>query len=292
MIPRPLIIILGPTASGKSALGIRLAKKFHGVVISADSRQVYRGMDLGTGKVTTREMSGVPHYLINVASPKGQYSVDRYVRDVARVLKKIPAGTPIFLVGGSPFYIDALTKPGSFSTVPPNPVLRRRLAKSPTSLLIAILKKKDPKRAATIDQANRRRLIRAIEVASVKHPPKTPALPPFHILTLGTKISKPKLHHNISTRVDQRLRQGMINEVRRLHRQGVSWKRLDAFGLEYRYIAAYLQKKITKPEMVAQVNTAIRQFAKRQMTWWKRDQDIVWITPAKAAPLVRKFLQA
>lgn len=286
-----LIIILGPTASGKSALGIRLAKKFHGVVISADSRQVYRGMDLGTGKVTKREMSGVPHFLLDVAVPRGQYSVDRYVRDVVRVLKIIPVSTPIFLVGGSPFYIDALTKPDSYSPVPPNPVLRRRLAKRPTSLLIALLKKKDPKRAATIDQANRRRLIRAIEVASVKHAPKSPALPTFHILTLGTKISKSKLHRNIAQRVDQRLRQGMINEVRRLHQQGLSWKRLDAFGLEYRFIAAYLQEKITKAEMITQLNSAIRHFAKRQMTWWKRDQEIHWISPTQAAPLVKKFLQ-
>ena len=286
-----LIIILGPTASGKSSLGVRLAKKFHGVIISADSRQVYRGLDLGTGKITKREMAGVPHYLLNVAAPTGQYSVDRYVRDVLRVLKKIPATTPVFLVGGSPFYIDALTKPNSYSPVPPNLVLRRRLEKLSTSLLIMLLKKKNPARAKTIDLANRRRLIRAIEVASVKHPPKTQALPTFRVLKLGTKISKPKLHRNISARVDQRINAGMINEVRRLHQHGLPWKRLDAFGLEYRYITTHLQGKITKQEMIVQLNSGIRNFAKRQITWWKRDQAIQWITPAQAAPLVKKFLR-
>ncbi len=288
---RQLIIILGPTASGKSALGVRLAKKFHGVIISADSRQVYSGLNLGTGKVTKREMDGVPHFLLDVAAPRGQYSVDRYVRDVARVLQHIPARTPIFLVGGSPFYIDALTKPGAYSPVPPNPALRRRLEKKSTPLLIAMLKKKNPERAKTIDPANRRRLIRAIEVANDKKTRTFPVLPPFDILQLGTKISKPKLHTNIARRVDRRLQAGMINEVRQLHRQGLSWKRLDAFGLEYRYLAAYLQKNITKPEMVAQLNSAIRHFAKRQMTWWKRDQDIVWVTPTQAIPLVKKFLR-
>lgn len=291
-----LIVILGPTASGKSALGVQLAIKFHGVVISADSRQVYRGLNLGTGKVSKKEMSGVPHYLLDVASPKGQYSVDRYVRDVRRALKKIPTTTPVFLIGGSPFYIDALTKPASFSSVQPNQALRRRLEKKSTVFLLALLKKKDPVRAKSIDQANRRRIIRAIEVAHGTSRAKGShsrgiVLPKFRILKLGTKIPKPKLHNNIATRVDRRLHQGMIEEVRQLHHQGLSWKRLDAFGLEYRYIATYLQKYITKEEMITQLNSAIRHFAKRQMTWWKRDQEIHWVTPVRATLLVKKFLR-
>lgn len=286
-----IIVLLGPTASGKSSLGVQLAKKFHGVVISADSRQVYRGLDLGTGKITKQEMVGVPHYMLDVASPTGQYSVDRYVRDVQKTLKKISRGTPVFLVGGSPFYIDALTKPNSYSPVPPNSVLRRRLEKKTTDQLLAILKKKDPARLQTIDRANRRRIIRAIEVASAKHLPEALVLPKFHILKLGTKISKQRLHRNIAVRVDQRLKQGMVNEVRRLHARGLSWKRLEAFGLEYRYIALFLQKKITKAEMMTQLKSAIRNFAKRQMTWWKRDQTIQWVTASQAAPLVKKFLQ-
>lgn len=291
-----LIVVLGPTASGKSRLGVRLAKKFHGVVISADSRQVYRGLNIGTGKIRKREMSGVPHYLLSLASPRGQYSVDRYVRDVTRIIKKIPADTPIFLVGGSPFYIDALTKLNSYSPVPPNPQLRRRLEKYSTGRLLGELRRRDPKRLQTIDTANRRRLIRAIEIPVGTPLPKGGraggvGVSKFQILKLGLAVPKVKLHHNIDRRVDQRIRQGMLAEVRRLHRQGLSWRRLDAFGLEYRFLSRYLQGQLKKDEAIAQLKSAIHDFAKRQMTWWKRDQDIHWGSPAQAERLVQSFLK-
>ncbi len=307
---RKLIIILGPTASGKSALGVRLAKKFHGVVISADSRQVYRGLDLGTGKITKREMRGISHYLLDVASPRGQYAVNRYVRDVHRVLKKIPPKTLIFLVGGSPFYIDALTKPNTYSPVPPNPALRRRLEKISTSRLIGQLHRLAPQRLSTIDTANHRRLIRAIEIATVTTPPArggaasrfpTPGgitrtgavgeLPQFRILKIGLSVPKAKLHRNIDRRVDQRMRQGMLNEVRRLHHQGVSWSRLDAFGLEYRYLGKILRGTLTRTDAIDKLKSATHDFAKRQMTWWKRDQSIHWVTPTQATPIVKRFLR-
>lgn len=285
------IVILGPTASGKTSLSIRLARQFHGVVISADSRQVYRGMNIGTGKVTKREMAGVPHYVLDVASPRGQYSVARYVADVRRVLRRIPETTPIFLVGGSPFYIDAVTKPGSFSSVPPNQVLRRRLEKWSTARLIARLRQLDTSRVSTIDTANRRRLIRAIEIASVTTPPPSITLPPMRHLTIGIVITKQKLHANIDRRVDVRMQQGMVREVQRLHDAGVSWKTLDAFGLEYRFLARYLRGGLTKTEAVQQLKQAIKDFAKRQMTWWKRDATIHWIdTSQQAVRLVTKFL--
>lgn len=296
-MPRHLVVILGPTACGKSALGVQLAKKFHGVVISADSRQVYRGLNIGTGKITKPEMAGVPHYLLDVASPSGQYAVDRYVRHVKGVLKKIPETTPIFLVGGSPFYIDALLKPNSYSPVPPNPLLRRRLEKYSTSRLIGMLRGLNPERLKNIDTANRRRLIRAIEIAT-NHTP----LPEggraggvgvhFQILKLGISLPKPRLHRNINRRFKKRLRQGMIAEVRQLHRQGLSWRRLDAFGLEYRYLSRYLQGKLTKAEAITQLKSAIRDFAKRQMTWWKRDGEIRWVSNKKTAErMVRAWLK-
>lgn len=285
------IVILGPTASGKTSLSIRLAQRFHGVVISADSRQVYRGMNIGTGKVTKREMAGVPHYVLDVASPRGQYSVARYVADVRRALRRIPETTPIFLVGGSPFYIDAVTKPGSFSSVPPNQALRRRLEKWSTARLIARLRQLDPARISTIDTANRRRLIRAIEIASVTTPPPSITLPPMQLLTIGIAITKEKLHANIDRRVDVRMRQGMVREVQRLHDAGVPWKTLDAFGLEYRFLARYLRGGLTKTEAVQQLKQAIKDFAKRQMTWWKRDDTIHWIDASQqAVRLVTKFL--
>lgn len=289
-----VIIILGPTASGKSALGVQLAKKFGGVILSADSRQVYRGMDIGTGKITIKEMSGVPHFLLDVASPRSQYSVARYVRDAVRVIKKIPPSQPIFLVGGSPFYIDALTKPNSFSPVPPNAGLRRRLEKYTTLQLIQQLKKLDPKRAKNIDQANRRRLIRAIEIAQPNIPPGgilDNNMPAFRCLKIGVQVDQKKLYKNIDQRLDQRMKHGMVQEVVRLHAEGLSWKKLQAFGLEYRFLSHYLQGDLQKQAAIEQLQHAIHYFAKRQMTWWKRDQEIQWVTKkTKAMKLTRTFL--
>lgn len=289
---RTIVVILGPTAVGKSALSIQLAKKFRGVVISADSRQVYRGMDLGTGKITQREMAGVPHYLLDIASPTRQYSVSRYVHDVLKVLKIIPSSTPIFLVGGSPFYIDALTKPDSYSPVPPDPKLRQQLAKKTLRQLQATLRHLDPKRYKSIDIANRRRLERAIEIASYGGNRKAPTLPPMRILKIGLSLPRTILNRRIDHRVDVRLRQGMVAEVRRLHETGVSWPRLDNFGLEYRFLGRYLRGQISKTEAVNQLKSATHDFAKRQMTWWKRDHDICWVSNQNhASSLLRAWLK-
>ncbi len=288
---RNLIVILGPTASGKSALGVRLAKKLHGVVISADSRQVYKGLNIGTGKITAKEMRGVPHFLLNVASPKSQYSVARYVPDAARVLKRLPSTAPVFLVGGSPFYIDALTKPDAYSPVRPNPTLRRRLAAETTAQLVAQLRKINPARLKNIDFANRRRLIRAIEIASYRDHVRAPEFPSLRVLKIGLNVPRVELYRRINRRVDSRMRQGMAAEVRRLHESGLSWKRLDDFGLEYRWLSRYLRGRLTKAEAVRQLKSVSHDFAKRQMTWWKRDRDIHWIDrPKQAERLVRSFL--
>lgn len=290
---RKLITILGPTAVGKTALSVLLAKRFDGVIISADSRQVYRGMDLGTGKVTKREMGGVPHFLLDVASPKTQYTVAKYQRDVLAVLKKIPASTPIFLVGGSPFYIEAILNPNGISTVQPNPRLRKQLANWSTARLFAELKKRDPKRATTIDPSNPRRLIRAIEIARGTPHAQPVTLPSFHVLQIGKTLPTKKLFPQIDLRVDRRMKQGMVREVEQLHQGGVSWKKLESFGLEYRFLSLYLQGKIIKAEAVTQLKTAIHYFARRQMTWWKRDQGIHWIsTDRQAIALVKRHLQS
>ncbi|MBI3572967.1 MAG: tRNA dimethylallyltransferase [Candidatus Kerfeldbacteria bacterium] len=252
MQPRSVIVILGPTASGKSALGVALAKKFHGVVISADSRQVYRGMNIGTGKITKKEMSGVPHYLLDMASSRSQYSVARYVKDAARVIKKIPATTPIFLV--------------------------QKIA---------------PERITTIDLANRRRVERAIEIASSPTPPAgMPKLPPMRVVKIGLAVPRPELLKRIDQRVDARMKQGMVAEVARLHRQGVPWKKLNAFGLEYRFLSRYLQGQLTKAQAVTQLKSASHDFAKRQITWWKRDHEVVWVTKQnQAETAIKRWLR-
>ncbi len=290
---RSIIVILGPTASGKSRLGVQLAKKFHGVVVSADSRQVYRGMDIGTGKITKKEMKGVPHFLLNVASPRSQYSVAQYVREATKIIQKTLPSRPIFLVGGSPFYIDALTIPNAFSPVAPNPVLRRRLEKLTTARLIARLQKIDPERLKTIDHFNRRRIIRAIEIPSVKTTGFLPLLPPMHVLKIGLSVPRPKLFQRIDRQTAQRLRRGMIRETTALHRHGVAWKRIKALGLEYRVLVQHIEGLLSHAEAEAKMKKVTHDFVRRQMTWWKRDQGIYWVTsPTEAKQLVKKFLQA
>jgi len=291
--PKSLIVILGPTAVGKSALALQLAQEFRGQILSADSRQVYRDMNLGTGKVSRADQRLVQHHLLDIASPQRQYTVARFVRDAHRVIARTPMNQPIFLVGGSAFYIDAVLRPGSFSPVPPNPVLRRRLGQKTTPQLIALLKKKDPERLKTIDLANRRRLIRAIEISSAKLPPlpKTPTLD-LRVIKIGLRLPNAALFKRIDLRVDARLRQGMIAEVKKLHQQGVSWKRLDEFGLEYRFLSRYLRGQLKKSEAITQLKSATHDFARRQMTWWRRDTDIHWVkTKTEAKKLTRVFLR-
>lgn len=294
---RNLIVILGPTASGKSKLGVTLAKKFKGVVISADSRQVYRGLDIGTAKITKPEMHGVKHFLLDVASPKSQYSVARYVKDVQRVLRTIPESTPVFLVGGTPFYIKAITTPLAFSPIPPNPALRRRLAKMTTTRLIARLQAIALDRAKTVDPANRRRLIRAIEIASFRPPPPAkrgagavPAFQNSRILKLGIGINRKTLYRRIDQRVDLQLNK-IIAEVKKLHHSGLTWKRLESFGLEYRFTSQYLQGRTTKPEAAERIKFGSHDFARRQLTWWRNDPEIHWVFALKQAEwLTQKFL--
>jgi len=292
-----IIAIVGPTSSGKTTLSIALAKKYNGAIISADSRQVYRGMDVGTGKVTKREMRGVPHYLLDVASPKRIFTVTEYcakarkaIRSVSHV-KKLP-----IICGGTGFYIDALLSDVLIPDVRPNASLRKKLDKMETEDLFIMLAQKDLRRAATIDRNNRRRLIRAIEIiaATGKPIPERSSAPKKSesILFIGLRPDAKKLARDIHDRLILRLRRGMVAEVQHLHeKDGVSWRRLDDLGLEYRYVSRYLRGMLTKQEMIAQLETEICHYAKRQMTWFKRNSSIHWITNVKTADLlIKKFL--
>ncbi len=289
---RTVIVILGPTASGKSALGITLAKRFRGVIVSADSRQVYRGYTLGSGKVARRERQGVRHFLLDVVSPKRQYTAADFSRDFQATLKRIPERTPIFLVGGSPFYIDAALHPERLASVNPNPALRRRLARRSLPQLLAQLKRHDPKRYETIDPHNRRRVERALEIVFSPH--SSAALSPVLLRALQIGISVPRkiLYKKIDARVDARLRQGMLREIGRLHTQGVSWKQLESLGLEARFLSFVLQGKMSQEEAMERLKGAIHGFARRQLTWWRRDKTIRWIqSAAQAKCLVNVFLK-
>jgi tRNA dimethylallyltransferase len=270
---------------------VLLARKFGGEVVSADSRQLYRGMDIGTGKVTKREMGGIPHHVLDVAPPKRRWTVAQYERAATRAIRRIHG--PVWLVGGSPFYVEAALYPGRLPAVAPNPRLRKRLSGLSTGQLYRWLLALDPERAATVEAKNPVRLIRAIEVASALGRAPKRALPrsPYRVLELGIAISQTERKRRIHRRLRARMRAGMLAEVERLHDRGLSWKALEAFGLEYRYLALYLQGKLSKTSTLEQLERAINAFAKRQMTWWKHDPEIRWVQSAtQAFSLVRSFL--
>lgn len=276
-----IIVIVGPTASGKSDLAVALAKKFNGEVISADSRQVYRGLNIGAGKITKREMRGVPHHLLDVASPKRTYTASHFARDGRRAIKKIIGrGRIPIVVGGTGFYIRALVDDISIPEVPPNMKLRAQLEKKKVKELYQMLFRLDRARAKTIERENPRRLIRAIEIAKAlgKVPPLTQGARAHDALWVGIQADDETLKKKIRMRLFARIRDGMITEVRNLHKNGLSWKRLYSLGLEYRYISLYLRGTLTKEEMPTQLETAIWQYARRQKTWFKKDNRIGWST--------------
>lgn len=300
-----VIAVVGPTASGKSSLGIWLAQKIGGLprrqageVISADSRQVYRGLDIGTGKVTKKEMAGIPHHLLSVASPKRQFSADDFVKKGSRAINLIYQADHLpIVVGGTGLYVDVLLGRINHPNVPPNPALRARLAKKSPAELMELLRQKDPERAATIEPGHQRRIIRALEIAAAlgKSPSKADAMSSaaskYDILWIGLNPGEQKLQANIKKRLKSRLQAGMIAEARRLHKQGLSYKRMQELGLEYRYLALLLQKKLDQKEFEVQLERAIRQYAKRQMRWFKRNKDIRWVaSKTEALRLAKEFL--
>ncbi len=294
-----LIVILGPTSSGKSDLAIKLARKFHGEIISADSRQVYKGMDIGTGKVTKAEQRLVPHHLLDVANPKKQFTVADFKRLHKLSIDKIRSrGHLPFLVGGTPFWIYAVIDDLQIPEVAPNFKLRKQLAKKSAAQLFAMLRKLDPRRAQNIDRHNPHRLIRAIEIVKATGQP-VPDISPirankgYNILILGLKKDLNKLYKLIDARLEKRLKQGLVNEVKKLLQNKISHQRLQELGLEYRFVSLYLQGHLRYDEMVTQLKSAIHKFAKRQMTWFKTDSRIKWITNKKqAVGLVKKYLSS
>ncbi len=291
-----LVVVVGPTASGKSSLAVELARKFKGEIISADSRQVYKGMNIGTGKIIKKEMKGIPHYLLNVVSPKKKFDVTQYRKLALKAIDKVQKSgrTPI-LCGGTGFYIQAVVDGIVFPEVKPDWKLRARLEKLSTVKLFEKLKGADPQRAKTIDRNNRRRLIRALEIIiKTKRPvdklEKNPL--PYPIIFLGMKKEREKLKEMIEERFFSWLEQGFIKEVKKLRKSGISWKKLEGFGLNYKTAALYLQNKINYQQFVEQSLSELNKYAKRQMTWFKRDKRIHWIKKQpEAEKLVKNFLK-
>ena len=290
---KKLVVILGSTASGKSELAVKLAKKFNGEIVSADSRQIYKGMDIGTGKVTKKEMAGVPHYLLDVFSPKRRFTVVQYRKLALKAINKIfkKRKVPI-LCGGTGFYIQSIVDGIIIPEVKPDWVLRLNLNTLKTQELFNRLKKLDPRRAKTIEKKNRRRLIRALEII-IKTKKPVPVLKkkplPYPVLIMG--IKKEKLEKLIERRFQKWLKQGFIKEVIKLRKSGLSWRKIEEFGIHYRVAVQYLQNKINREKMIKDSLKELRNYAKRQMTWFKKDKRIKWTKTHKEAEiLVKRFL--
>ncbi|MFZ3074531.1 MAG: tRNA (adenosine(37)-N6)-dimethylallyltransferase MiaA [Minisyncoccales bacterium] len=289
-----LIVIVGPNASGKSEIAVMIAKKFNGEVVSADSRQVYKGMDIGSGKITKKEMAGIRHHLLDVAAPRSVFTVTRYRKLALAAIKKIQKSDKIpILCGGTGFYVQSVIDGIVIPEVKPDWKLRKNLERKTVAELFAILKKLDPRRARTIESKNPRRLIRAIEIVKTTKKPvpelkKQPL--PYPILIIGIKKSETELKKLIAKRTEKRLKAGMTGEVKKLKESGLSWNKLESFGLEYRACAQFLQKKITRTEMIENIKKEDWQYAKRQIMWFKRDARVRWIkNKTQATALAKKY---
>jgi tRNA dimethylallyltransferase len=281
-----LIAVVGQTATSKTALAVQIALRHNGEVISADSRQVYRGLDLGTGKVTPEEMRGVPHHLLNVVNPNDAYSVVRFQREALEAIADIHSrGKLPILCGGTGQYIDAILDDVSLPDVDPNPELRASLAHLSTHELLAHLTQLDPRRASTIEPENPHRLIRAIEIATAcgAVPELAPVQPRFNALVLGCRYADTQLYRTkIRTRIIERITAGMFDEAERILAEGVSLERMSALGLEYGHLSAWISAGAHRDEamctaFVDALELDIWGYARRQRTWFKRRESIEWI---------------
>ncbi|MEK7107082.1 MAG: tRNA (adenosine(37)-N6)-dimethylallyltransferase MiaA [Patescibacteria group bacterium] len=277
---RKALVIVGPTASGKSALAVALAREFNGEIISADSRQVYKGLDLGTGKITKREMKGVPHHLLNEVSPHRIFTAHDFAARATKAAADISSkGKLPIVTGGTGFYIDVLVGRIVPPNVPMNDNLRKRFEKMTAEQLFMLLKKRDPRRAKIIDRHNKRRLVRALEIVSAlgKIPvAKITGNSRYDTLWIGISRDKKELKKLIRARMRARMKAGMISEAIKLHRKGLSYKRMESLGLEYRSLALFLQKKISRKELEKKIARDSVNYAKRQMTYWNRNREIQW----------------
>ncbi len=277
-----LLVILGPTATGKSDLAVKIAKKYNGEVISADSRQVYTGLDIGTGKITRKEMQGVPHHMLDVVSPKKSYSVVAWKTEVEKIIKDTHSrGKLPIICGGTGFYIESIVDGIVHPDVEMNKDLREKLKKLSTEKLVQMLQKLDKKRLENIDTKNPVRLIRAIEIAKAlgKVPEVKKTKSPFQILEIGTHIDDIDLREKIGKRLKDRIKAGMMDEAKKLHENGLSWKRMRELGLKYGYLADLLQSKMTKEDFETKLEVEIWRYSRRQITWFKRDKRIYWFNP-------------
>ncbi len=274
-----LVVIAGTNASGKSGLGIELAKKYNGEIVSADSRQIFTGLDLGSGKVTADEMQGIPHHLIDVANPNDFFSLTDFQDNAYAAIDDIIArGSKAFLVGGTGLYVNSVVDGFNINREPVDEELRSSLAAMSIDELITILKEKNPEVLKTIDLKNKRRLERACERAIKGITEENKNTPRYETLVIGVTWPREVLYERIRERLDRRLDQGMIDEVATLRKNGATDEFLYGLGLEYRYILMYLRGEFSGFEaFYKKLFMEIRHLAKEQMTWFRKRKDIHWI---------------
>ena len=297
----PLIAILGPTAAGKTALSLALADKFHGEIVSADSRQVYRGMDIGTAKPTAEEQRRVPHHLLDVANPDEPFTLSEYQQRSFAAIADIHArGRLPFLVGGSGLYVRAVLEGLSIPRVAPDAARRAELERSDAVSLHARLQQLDPSAAAKIDLRNKRRVIRALEVFETTGQPisvqQTSDAPGYRVLRIGVTLPREKLYERINLRVDQMITAGLVAEVRGLLARGYAADAPAMTGLGYRQIELYLRGSVSLEEAVRLLKRDTRRFVHHQYSWFRlNDARIRWFdlsvsSEADVRAVVEEFL--
>jgi len=299
-VHKKLIVILGPTASGKTSLSLKLAKKLNGEIVSADSRQIYRELDIGTAKPAKKQLKQVKHYLINIKKPNQHYTAGQYKRDSIKVINKIiKSGKVPFLVGGTGLYIKSLADNLEIPEVKPDRKLRNKLEseiknkglKSVYNKLIKL----DPEAAYIIDENNPRRVIRALEIAIKTKKPfsqqRKKGKPLFDILEIGLNPGEKKLTKIIDKRVNKMIGAGLLKEVKRLIKKyNKRLRTFDAIG--YREMIDLLDKKISLKDALKRIKINTWHFAKRQMTWFRKDKNINWIkNQREAEKLIKNFLK-
>lgn len=302
-----LLVILGPTASGKTDLGLSLAKKFNGEIISADSRQVYQGLDLGTGKLPGGEVlvekykgywfiDGIKVWLLDVTDPKIQYNVSDYLKTANKIIRDISQRDKLpIIVGGSGLYIKGLLEGFSNLNIPVDLKLRKKLGDLSLAKLQQKLEKLSPLKWQSLNQSDRqnpRRLLRAIEMISMSPYRKKNQIdkfPNWDILKIGLKSPREILNKRIDQRLEKRIKQGLIEEGKRLLEEGVSLERMKQLGLEYGSLADLLANKIDQAKFQQSLAVKIHQYAKRQMTWFKKEKNVSWFDISQDGWLNRVF---
>lgn len=267
-----LLVILGPTASGKTRLGVEAARALGGEIISADSRQVFTGMDIGTGKDLS-EYGDIPYHLIDICAAGSEFSVFDFQQHFCEAYAAIRSRDRLpVLVGGTGLYLDCVLRNYRLIKVPENPALRNALASLNMEQLALRLQALKPEQHNTTDLTDRERLLRAIEIAEgeLSSPDTGPVLPELRPLVFGVRWERSLLRRRITERLKQRLAEGLVDEVQNLLTAGVPYRMMEHYGLEYRLVSQYLQGDLNRNDMFQKLNSAIHQFAKRQETWFRR----------------------